>query len=56
MIELNVEDYCHYCEGFDPEIKKINHDDIDVVCKRRIWCKNAIKLYERTKKEEKIDD
>ena len=57
MIELNIDNYCHNCEAFDPEIKHVNGtNDLNVVCKKRIWCKNAIKLYERSKKEEKNDD
>ena len=60
MIKLNIEDYCNYCEAFEPDVKKVNHDDIDVICKKRIWCRNAIKLYERLNqacvKEEKNDD
>jgi len=64
MIKLDVDDYCHNCGGFDPDVRKVHAydmagndlSDINVVCSMRSYCKNAIKLYERSKKEEKIDD
>lgn len=63
MIELQVEDYCHGCCEFDPEVLSAQYFEVSepfnyVICRNSSMCKNIYcylekKLREETLKEKK---
>ena len=64
MIRLNVEDYCHQCMDFDPDVtqaKRMFTDDDDIAltdtiiqCEHRRRCEAIKKYLIRQAKEEAV--
>jgi superfamily II DNA/RNA helicase len=56
MIKLIVEDYCHRCRGFEPELEHVQYmvdletiDDILIFCKYKERCKSIAEYLESQK-------
>lgn len=61
MIELQVEDYCHDCDGFNPVVDKRFYEFLDciesqaVVCSSKRHCAQLMRYLERQYKKQEID-
>lgn len=61
MISLEVADYCHGCDGFDPELENRCYDfnnDVKaqvVVCSNKRRCYQMMRYLERKYKKQEVD-
>lgn len=61
MIELQVEDYCHDCDGFDPVVENRFYEFSDnikaqtVVCSNKRRCFQLMRYLERQYKKQEVD-